>query len=47
MPLSVCSVIQINNQSLVTIYQAALERVPSIKAEDVDEVYFGNVLSAK
>lgn len=26
---------------------AAVERVPEIKAEDVEEVFFGNVLSAK
>lgn len=26
---------------------AALQRVPEIKAEDVQEVFFGNVLSAK
>ncbi len=26
---------------------AAVERVPQIKPEDVEEVFFGNVLSAK
>ena len=26
---------------------AAISRVPEIKAEDVQEVFFGNVLSAK
>jgi acetyl-CoA C-acetyltransferase len=26
---------------------AAVERVPEIKPEDVEEVFFGNVLSAK
>jgi acetyl-CoA acetyltransferase len=26
---------------------AAVERVPEIKAEQVEEVFFGNVLSAK
>jgi len=26
---------------------AALERVPEVKPEDVEEVFFGNVLSAK
>ena len=27
--------------------KAAVERVPQIKPEDVEEVFFGNVLSAK
>lgn len=27
--------------------KAAIERVPQIKPEDVEEVFFGNVLSAK
>jgi acetyl-CoA acetyltransferase len=27
--------------------QAAVERVPEIKPEQVEEVFFGNVLSAK
>jgi hypothetical protein len=27
--------------------KAAIERVPEIKPEDVQEVFFGNVLSAK
>jgi acetyl-CoA acetyltransferase len=26
---------------------AALERAPGLKAEDVEEVFYGNVLSAK
>jgi acetyl-CoA C-acetyltransferase len=30
-----------------TTTTAAVERVPEIKAEDVEEVFFGNVLSAK
>lgn len=29
------------------MYEAAVERVPEIKAEQVEEVFFGNVLSAK
>jgi acetyl-CoA acetyltransferase len=29
------------------MYEAAIERVPQIKAEQVEEVFFGNVLSAK
>lgn len=28
-------------------FAAALERVPEIKPSDVEEVFFGNVLSAK
>ena len=28
-------------------YLAAVERVPEIKPEDVEEIFFGNVLSAK
>jgi acetyl-CoA acetyltransferase len=31
----------------LTSYIGALERVPEIKPEDVEEVFFGNVLSAK
>jgi acetyl-CoA acetyltransferase len=31
----------------LTICQAAVERVPEIKPEQVEEVFFGNVLSAK
>jgi hypothetical protein len=33
--------------TLLTMSRAAVERVPEIKAEDVEEVFFGNVLSAK
>lgn len=32
---------------LTPLQPAAVERVPQIKAEDVEEVFFGNVLSAK
>jgi hypothetical protein len=28
-------------------YLAAVERVPEIKPEDVEEIFFGNVMSAK
>lgn len=31
----------------LTRVEAALERVPEIKPQDVQEVFFGNVLSAK
>ncbi|KAJ2891120.1 hypothetical protein MKZ38_000914 [Zalerion maritima] len=40
--LSSLSAIQLGSISI----KAALERVPEIKAEDVEEVFFGNVLSA-
>jgi hypothetical protein len=33
--------------ALADFMAAAVERVPEIKAEDVEEVFFGNVLSAK
>jgi len=33
--------------ALLTPNTAALERVPEIKPQDVQEVFFGNVLSAK
>jgi hypothetical protein len=33
--------------ALVNFSVAAVERVPEIKPEDVEEVFFGNVLSAK
>jgi acetyl-CoA C-acetyltransferase len=29
------------------MFRAAVERVPEIKPEQVEEVFFGNVLSAK
>lgn len=31
----------------LTMLPAAVERVPDIKPEQVEEVFFGNVLSAK
>jgi acetyl-CoA C-acetyltransferase len=31
----------------LTLYLGAVERVPEIKPEDIEEVFFGNVLSAK
>ena len=33
--------------ALLTAFAAALERVPGIKPDEVEEVFFGNVLSAK
>lgn len=33
--------------SLIIFIKAAVERVPEIKPEQVEEVFFGNVLSAK
>lgn len=32
---------------LLNITSGAVERVPEIKPEDIQEVFFGNVLSAK
>jgi acetyl-CoA acetyltransferase len=32
---------------MLIVDAAALQRVPEIKSEDVQEVFFGNVLSAK
>lgn len=34
-------------RTILNMAAAALQRVPEIKAEDVQEVFFGNVLSAK
>lgn len=34
-------------RTILNVGAAALQRVPEIKAEDVQEVFFGNVLSAK
>ncbi len=35
------------SNTILTLHTAALERVPEIKPQDVQEVFFGNVLSAK
>ena len=42
----ICSISSPWRLSANGAYIAAVERVPEIKAEDVEEVFFGNVLSA-
>ncbi|CAK7236966.1 erg10, acetyl-CoA C-acetyltransferase [Sporothrix curviconia] len=41
--LSSLSAVQLGAHAI----KSAVERVPAIKPEDVEEVFFGNVLSAK